>query len=94
MLLVDDTSRISRRQADQANFFDQLRFAGIRFFAVSQGIDSANEQAEVIMTVHGCGTNKRVRRERPHNEWKVVERPELRVVSAELWERVQVAMRH
>src|SRR5580698_1713145 len=53
LLLVDDTSRISRRQADQANFLDELRFAGIRFIAVSQGIDSAHEQADVLMTVHG-----------------------------------------
>ena len=53
LLLVDDTSRISRRQADQANFLDELRFAGIRFIALSQGIDSAHEQADVLMTVHG-----------------------------------------
>ena len=32
---------------------DQLRFAGFRFVAVSQGIDSASEQADVLMTVHG-----------------------------------------
>ncbi len=53
VLFVDDTSRISRRQADQSNFVDQLRFAEIRFIAISQGIDSQHEQADVLMTVHG-----------------------------------------
>lgn len=53
VLLIDDTSRLARRQADQTNIADQLRFAGFRFIAVSQGIDSANEQADVLMTVHG-----------------------------------------
>jgi site-specific DNA recombinase len=53
VLLIDDTSRLARRQADQTNIADQLRFAGFRFVAVSQGIDSASEQAEVLMTVHG-----------------------------------------
>lgn len=53
VLLLDDTSRLARRQADQTNIADQLRFAGFRFIAVSQGIDSASEQADVLMTVHG-----------------------------------------
>jgi site-specific DNA recombinase len=53
VLLIDDTSRLARRQADQTNIADQLRFAGFRFIAVSQGIDSASDQAEVLMTVHG-----------------------------------------
>jgi DNA invertase Pin-like site-specific DNA recombinase len=53
VLLIDDTSRLSRRLADQANIIDQLRFAGFRLVAVSQGIDTASEQADVLMTVHG-----------------------------------------
>ena len=52
VLLIDDTSRLSRRQADQANITDQLGFAGFRLVAVSQGIDTASEQADVLMTVH------------------------------------------
>jgi len=35
------------------------------------------------------GTNKRVARPRPKNEWRIVERPELRVVSDDLWQAVQ-----
>jgi site-specific DNA recombinase len=53
VLLIDDTSRLSRRAADQSNIVDQLRFAGFRLISVSQGIDSDSEQADVLMTVHG-----------------------------------------
>jgi hypothetical protein len=35
------------------------------------------------------GTNKRVRRERPRSDWRIVDRPELRIVPEELWARVQ-----
>ena len=53
VVLIDDTSRLSRRQADQSNIVEQLRFCGLRLVAVSQGIDSAHEQSDVLMTVHG-----------------------------------------
>jgi site-specific DNA recombinase len=53
VLLVDDTSRLSRRMADAMDFFDKLRFADIRIVAVSQGIDSQSEQADTLITVHG-----------------------------------------
>jgi site-specific DNA recombinase len=39
--------------------------------------------------VKSPGTNKRVRRSRPPSEWRVIERPELRIVSDELWRHVQ-----
>ncbi len=39
------------------------------------------------------GTNKRVARMRPRDEWKVVECPDLRIVSDELWNRVQTRQR-
>ena len=53
VLLVDDTSRLSRNQADVLRIHEQLAFAGIRFIAVSQGIDSAHEQADLMVGVHG-----------------------------------------
>ena len=49
---VDDTSRISRSLADTVRLREDLNFRGIRFVAVSQGIDS-DEQSDVMMTVHG-----------------------------------------
>ena len=53
MLLMDDTSRISRSLAEAARAFERLSFAGVRILAVSQGIDSKDEQADVLFTVHG-----------------------------------------
>lgn len=53
VLLVDDTSRLSRNQADVLRIHEQLAFAGIRFVSVSQGIDSAHEQADLMVGVHG-----------------------------------------
>ena len=53
VLLLDDTSRMSRNQGETARIFERLSFDGIRIVAVSQGIDSQNEQADVLMTVHG-----------------------------------------
>ena len=52
-ILVDDTSRISRNLADAVRIREQLSFLGIRLIAVSQGIDSEDEQADVMLTVHG-----------------------------------------
>ncbi len=52
-ILVDDTSRLSRNRADIARLFEQLNFTGLRLVAVSQGIDTEHEQADVLLTVHG-----------------------------------------
>jgi DNA invertase Pin-like site-specific DNA recombinase len=212
ILLIDDTSRLSRNLADAVRMVETLRFQGLRVVSVSQGIDSQNEQSDVLMTVHGLvdslyikelakkthrglegralqglstggrcygydniregesvrlqinaseaaivrkifqmaadggslktitkclnrdhvppprkrtgksdgtwcpsairemlrrdlyigrviwnrskfvkqpGTNKRLRRERPESEWRILERPELRIISSELWDGVQ-----
>lgn len=53
VVLVDDTSRISRSLAESVRLREELNFRGIRFVAVSQGIDSDNEQSDVMLTVHG-----------------------------------------
>ena len=53
VILVDDTSRISRSLPDAIQLFQRLSFAGIRVVAVAQGIDSLSEQADVLVTVHG-----------------------------------------
>ena len=53
IILLDDSSRLARNTKDALTFFEQLNFAGIRLIAVSQGIDSDNEQAHVLVTVHG-----------------------------------------
>ncbi len=52
-ILIDDTSRLSRKLADSLRIFEQLRFVGVRLVFVSQGIDTDSEQAEVLLATHG-----------------------------------------
>jgi site-specific DNA recombinase len=53
VILVDDSSRLSRSTKDALAIFERLNFCGVRLIAVSQGIDSEDEQAQVLVTVHG-----------------------------------------
>lgn len=53
VLLVDDSSRVSRDLADAVRFLQELQFTGIRVIYISQHIDSANDQAETLIGVHG-----------------------------------------
>ena len=53
VLLLDDTSRLSRHQATAMQLFERLNFLGVRVVAVGQGIDSSSEQADVLIAVHG-----------------------------------------
>lgn len=52
-ILIDDTSRLTRKLADALNFYERLTFAGVRLVAVSQGVDSDSSQAEILFGVHG-----------------------------------------
>ena len=52
-ILVDDTSRLTRKLADALSFYERLTFAGVRVVAVSQGVDSESSQAELLIGVHG-----------------------------------------
>jgi site-specific DNA recombinase len=38
---------------------------------------------------HEPGTGRKIQRNNPRSEWKIEERPELRIISDELWDRVQ-----
>jgi DNA invertase Pin-like site-specific DNA recombinase len=53
VLLVDDSSRVARDIADAIRVLQTLKFFGIRVVYISQAIDSANEQAETLVAVHG-----------------------------------------
>src|SRR5262245_33453126 len=53
VLLVDDSSRVARDIADAIRVLQTLRFFGVRVIYISQHIDSANEQAETLVAVHG-----------------------------------------
>ena len=52
-ILIDDSSRLTRKLADALNLYERLTFAGIRLVAVSQGVDTDNPQAELLIGVHG-----------------------------------------
>lgn len=52
-ILIDDTSRLTRKLADALNLYERLTFAGVRLVAVSQGVDSESSQAELLIGVHG-----------------------------------------
>jgi site-specific DNA recombinase len=47
IILVDDTSRLSRNQSDAMRTIERLRFIGIRVIFVSQGIDTDDDQSDV-----------------------------------------------
>jgi len=53
VILVDDTSRLSRKLVDSLRIFEQLQFARIRVVFVAQGIDTDSEQAELLVATHG-----------------------------------------
>ena len=53
VLLLDDTSRLSRHQPTAMALFERFIFAGVNVRAVAQGIDSSSEQADVLIAVHG-----------------------------------------
>src|SRR3954447_22258963 len=53
VLLVDDSSRMSRDLPDAMRVLQDLRFAGIRVIYISQHIDSEHEQADTLLAVHG-----------------------------------------
>jgi site-specific DNA recombinase len=53
LILVDDTSRLSRSLVEAVKLQQQMTFEGIRIVAVSQGIDSLHEQAELLFAIHG-----------------------------------------
>jgi site-specific DNA recombinase len=52
-ILIDDTSRLTRKLTDALNLYEKLTFAGVRLVAVSQGVDSDSSQAELLIGVHG-----------------------------------------
>jgi site-specific DNA recombinase len=53
VVLVDDSSRIARDLADALRTMQTLKFRGVRVIYISQGIDSASDQADALVTMHG-----------------------------------------
>jgi site-specific DNA recombinase len=55
VILVDDTSRLSRSTEGVLSIYRRLNFAGIQLIAVSQNIDSLHDQAETLITILSMG---------------------------------------
>ena len=53
VILVDDTSRLSRSLPEVVTLHQRLSHHGVRVIAVSQGIDTEHEQSEVLIAMHG-----------------------------------------
>jgi site-specific DNA recombinase len=69
VLLLEDASRLSRKQADVLNLCERLIFAGVQIHFISQGIDSGDEKFQLLLLARGmidqlflADTAKRVRR--------------------------------
>ena len=69
LLLIEDASRLSRKQADVLNLCERLKFAGVEIHFVSQGICSSDEKFQLLLLARGmidqlflADTAKRVRR--------------------------------
>jgi site-specific DNA recombinase len=61
VILVDDTSRLSRSTEDILSIHRKLKFKGLQLIAVSQNIDSLQDQAETLLTIHGLIDSSYVR---------------------------------
>lgn len=61
VILVDDTSRLSRNTESVLLIYRKLNFAGLQLISVSQGIDSKQDQAETLLTIHGLIDSSYVR---------------------------------
>jgi site-specific DNA recombinase len=48
VILAEDTSRLSRKQADVLNLCERLSYADIRLCFVSQGMDSSDEKFQLL----------------------------------------------
>jgi site-specific DNA recombinase len=69
VLLIEDASRLSRKQADVLNLCERLSFADVKIHFISQGIDSGDEKFQLLLLARGmidqlflADTAKRVRR--------------------------------
>jgi site-specific DNA recombinase len=52
-VLFEDSSRLSRKQADILNLCERFNFAGVKVCFVSQGIDSTDEKFQFLLMARG-----------------------------------------
>ncbi|MCH7987221.1 MAG: recombinase family protein [Acidobacteria bacterium] len=76
-ILIDDTSRLSRKLIDALHISEQLAFSGVRIVFVSQGFDSDSEQFDMLQTIHGM-VDEMYRKDRASQTYRGLEGVALR----------------
>jgi DNA invertase Pin-like site-specific DNA recombinase len=61
LILVDDTSRLSRDVVDTVQHFRELRFHGVDLFFVNQGLHSGRDNAEFLLAIYGAMDSEYIR---------------------------------
>jgi site-specific DNA recombinase len=61
VVLVDDTSRLSRDVVDTVQQFRELRFHGVDLFFVNQGLHSGRDNAEFLLAIYGAMDSEYIR---------------------------------
>jgi hypothetical protein len=96
-ILIDDSSRLTRKLADALNLYERLTFAGILTLVGVSSVRhillnrkySGTTVWNTRRKVRVPGTGKRVFRPRPESEWVTMDAPHFRIVSDELFTSVQ-----
>src|SRR5262249_4376769 len=68
LVLVDDTSRLSRDVVGTVQQFRELRFNGVDLFFVNQGLHSGRDNAEFVVAIYGAMDSEYIRElgRKPH----------------------------
>ncbi len=61
LVIVDDTSRLSRDVVDTVQHFRELRFHGVDLFFVNQGLHSGRDNAEFLLAIYGAMDSEYIR---------------------------------
>jgi len=61
LVLVDDTSRLSRDVVGTVQQFRELRFNGVDLFFVNQGLHSGRDNAEFLLAIYGAMDSEYIR---------------------------------
>jgi len=61
LILIDDTSRLSRNVVDSVQHFRELRFHGVDLYFVNQGLHSSRDNAEFLLSIYGAMDSEYIR---------------------------------
>ncbi len=61
LIVIDDTSRLSRNVVDSVQHFRELRFHGVDLYFVNQGLHSSRDNAEFLLAIYGAMDSEYIR---------------------------------